>query len=96
MALALPTRDGCYARHGDLHMGNILADPETKELTGIVDFGKIEYREKAHLAAGQQRGFDKTIDGFYKIIELEYERRKDEIPDLRPAKKSVKAPGAAC
>ena len=88
MAAALPMRDGCYARHADLHMGNILLDPRTKMLSGIVDFGEIEYRAKSYLGLTSNHGFNK-------IIAMEYALREDRLPDTPAANKPAKGPRAA-
>lgn len=39
-----------YGMHGDLHGNNILVDPQTGRLTGVVDFGHFEFLLKERLA----------------------------------------------
>jgi hypothetical protein len=73
MALALPQKDGQYARHEDLHMGNILIDPATKKLTAVIDFGQVSYRSKLMLAHGLG-GFNQSGDPFFKMVEQEYKQ----------------------
>lgn len=45
----LPKKKGKFAKHADLRPDNILIDPESKKLTGIIDFDLMEYREKEKL-----------------------------------------------
>jgi len=80
MAQALPQREGEYARHEDLHMGNILIDPDTKKLTGVIDFGMISYKPKLLLAHGlggdRQRGHP-----FFGMVEHEYKQMNGSLPN---------------
>jgi aminoglycoside phosphotransferase len=46
MACAAPKRNGKFAMHTDLHAGNILINPKTKRLSGVIDFGVIGYFRK--------------------------------------------------
>ena len=76
MALALPTQDGKYAVHADPHESNIFIDPETKKLTGIIDFGIVRYWHK------DEMGYLGEWNFLERRIAQEYERRKSELPDL--------------
>lgn len=77
VARVLPRKDGKYARHGDLHPGNILIDPHTKRLTGVIDFGYFQYFSKQNLGRFPLRTkIFYAQDNFDSMIEQEYENRK--------------------
>ncbi len=44
LAQSLPVKGETFYMHGDLHGGNVLIDPETKRLTGVIDFGSMYAR----------------------------------------------------
>ena len=69
LAEALPARDGNFVHHFDLNGGNILVDPETKKLTGVVDFGGVSYAEKSRLC---ENGIDEAY--ISKVIDTEVKR----------------------
>ena len=79
MARAMPSRDGKFMAHGDLHAGNILVDPETKRLTGVIDFGLIAYFPKGMLMGCM------CEPALNKLVTDEYQRRKSELPEIAPA-----------
>lgn len=83
VAKALPMKYGRYAHHADLHSENIMIDPVTKKLTGILDFGKIDYVTKDSLGA---IGLGTEMN---KLVKAEYERRKSEIPDAPSSGKVI-------
>ena len=61
--------------HWDLKGENILIDPETKRLSGIVDFGNIKYSEKENLTDGfwvpESRGT--MPQHFMRMLQEEYD-----------------------
>jgi len=79
MAKILPMKYGRFAQHGDMHSLNILVDPVTKKLTGIIDFANLQYLGKDYLADVP------LIKDIKTMVKEEYTRRKSEIPDP-PAK----------
>ena len=86
MARAMPVRDGKFMAHGDLHAGNILVDPETKRLTGVIDFGLIAYFPKGMLMDCMRE------PALNKLVTDEYRRRKSELPDITFAPRAPKTP----
>lgn len=76
MALALPRESGLLATQGDLWETNILIDPETKRLSGIIDFGLAHDVTKADLVP-------KNImhPRFRQMVTEALEARKGELPD---------------
>ncbi len=84
MAKALPVKDGKFAAHDDLWYANIMVDPETKHLTGVIDFGKVKY-----ITAKEWKPmFDFSGTPFEKLLQDEFDRRKgDLLGNDAPAKK---------
>lgn len=74
MAQAFPLReDGKFMAHEDLHVGNILVNPQTKRLSGIIDFGSVNYNYYPVPCP--------LLDGDLKrFFDIEYKRRKKQIP----------------
>ncbi len=87
LAHSLPSHGKLFAMHWDLKGENILIDQETKRLTGIVDFGNIKYDVKEHLTQGfwVPATLGTMPLNFLKMLEEEYNHRKDEIPDMTAA-----------
>lgn len=88
MAKALPPVPGKFTCHGDLVAGNIMVDPETFKLTGLIDFGsggRYDITRVGYIPASatlQQAG------------RAEMERRIDELPGAEMPKPVVSsAPG---
>jgi aminoglycoside phosphotransferase (APT) family kinase protein len=81
MASALPARGGRYARHADLHPDNILIDPATKRLAGILDFGEIKYHPKQALGENCTRHCPDS--GLDELIRQEFALREARIPDRK-------------
>jgi len=82
MALAMPQQYDRYARPGDLQPGNILIYPETKRLSGIIDFGFFQYRpwnKLGHLPFRTRASYG--MSGFGKMVRQEFDLRKAEMPD---------------
>ncbi len=52
LALALPSKDGTYACHGDLSTRNILVNPQTRRLSAVIDFGSFAYAPEDKLCTG--------------------------------------------
>lgn len=82
MAQALPPRDGRFLMHDDLWNANILIDPDTKRLSGVIDFGKVAYKSAAEWAPM----YDFQGSAFYTMMQEEFNRRKNELPapDTQP------------
>lgn len=87
MAHALPEKDGKFAMHADLYYNNIMIDPETKRLSGVIDFGIVKYTT----AAGWKPMFDFEGAPFYDMLRDEFDRRKSELPgaDAAPPAHSI-------
>ncbi len=83
MALAVPPANGRYIRHDDLHPGNILLDPETRKISGIIDMACVGYHAKpalGNLGIVPALFYQRTqLNG---LIREEYEARKKDLPDL--------------
>ncbi|MDE2336984.1 MAG: phosphotransferase [Alphaproteobacteria bacterium] len=76
MAKALPLQNGKFATHDDLWYANIMVDPETKHLTGVIDFGKVKY-----ITANEWKPmYDFSGTPFQKLLQDEFDRRKHELP----------------
>lgn len=90
LADALPPQGKLFAMHWDLKGENILIDPETKRLKGIVDFGNIKYSEKENLTDGfwVPEGRGTMPQHFMSMLHEEYNLRKAEIPDSPPPRKN--------
>ncbi|MBU6475338.1 MAG: phosphotransferase [Alphaproteobacteria bacterium] len=76
IAEALPPKAGMFACHHDLHTNNIMVDPVTKKLTGIIDFGVFGYAPKEAL-----KNF--IYVPFKSLVLAEYEVAKAKLPDFR-------------
>ncbi len=88
MARKLPrSKDGLYAMQGDLKEANILINPKTKKLTGIVDFGLTCYVTKDDLTARWTRNLP-----FREMINAALAEKKSVLPDSPPTVKSRYAP----
>jgi len=81
MAKAFPGKDGQFLMNDDLHYNNIMIDPVTKKLTGIIDFGKVAYRDKTTWAPHE------NLHGYFAdMLRKEFNARKSELPNV-PAPK---------
>ncbi|MBU6475339.1 MAG: aminoglycoside 3'-phosphotransferase/choline kinase family protein [Alphaproteobacteria bacterium] len=87
MAQKLPREDGLYALQGDLREPNILVDPATKKLTGIIDFGMACDVTKNDLAP---RWIENWV--FNRLVTAALEERKSVLPDSPQGAKSRYAP----
>ena len=76
MAHALPMQGEKFAMHDDLWNANILIDPESKRLTGIIDFGKVAYKTADEWAPM----YDFEGSAFYQIMQEEFDTRKSDLP----------------
>lgn len=76
MAHALPTQDGKFAMHDDLWNANIIIDPVTKRLAGVIDFGKVAYKT----ANEWKPMYDFDGSDFADMMQKEFDRRKSELP----------------
>lgn len=85
MAQALPPQDGKFALHDDLWNANIMIDPETKRLAGVVDFGKVAYKTANQWAPM----YDFEGSDFYDMMQREFERRKAELPGTQPPQRQA-------
>lgn len=77
MAHALPTQGGKYAMHDDLWYNNIFIDPETKRLSGVIDFGKVVHKK----ASDWKPMFDFDGTDFSDMLRREFDNRKAELPE---------------
>jgi hypothetical protein len=95
LAEALPPHGKLFAMHWDLKGENILIDPETKRLTGIVDFGNINYSEKENLTDGFWVPGDRGTmpRHFMSMLHEEYNLRKAELSDSPAPQKSFRRRG---
>ncbi|MBI1214494.1 MAG: protein kinase [Alphaproteobacteria bacterium] len=75
-ARAMPPQGGKFAVHDDLYYNNILIDPETKRLAGVIDFGIVAYKT----ADEWQPVSDFKGRPFGDMLQDEFNRRKDEFP----------------
>lgn len=80
LAKAAPAEDGMVLTHGDLHGKNILIDPETKRLTGIIDFGQM-----ARMTRDAWRPSSTFSPDFQQMLSDAYAERKMELPAPKPA-----------
>lgn len=76
MAQALPPQGGKFAMHDDLYYNNIMIDPETKRLTGVIDFGLVTYKRPSEW----KPMYDFKGSGFYDLMQNEFNARKSELP----------------
>lgn len=82
MAHALPMQDGKFAMHDDLWNANIIIDPVTKRLAGVIDFGKVAYKT----ADEWKPMFDFDGSDFSDMMKAEFNRRKSELPGYKEQK----------
>jgi serine/threonine protein kinase len=83
MANAMPRNEkGEFIAHDDLHGENILIDPETKRLSGVIDFGLVKYCSRSAWTP-----HDRFSPDFYRMLDEEFKARKSEIHGSLPAKK---------
>lgn len=76
LAHALPQKNGKFAVHDDLYYNNIMIDPETKRLSGVIDFGIVKYK-----TAGEwEPMFDFKGTPFFHMLREEFDSRKHELP----------------
>jgi hypothetical protein len=80
MAQTLPMKYGRYAQPADLHSLNVLVDPVTKKLTGVIDFANIQYLSPEYLGDVQ---LGKEMN---KMVREEYTRRQAEVSLPAPKK----------
>lgn len=78
MAQALPPQGGKVAMHDDLYYNNIMIDPETKRLTGVIDFGLVKYKRPSEW----KPMYDFKGSGFYDLMQNEFNARKAELPGV--------------
>lgn len=83
MAHALPPKDGRFAMHDDLWNANILIDPDTKRLSGVIDFGKVAYKT----ADEWEPMYDFQGSDFYDMMQREFDRRRHELPGATAGRK---------
>lgn len=76
LAQALPQKNGKFAMHDDLYYNNIMIDPETRRLAGVIDFGIVKYKT----ADEWKPMFDFQGTPFYDMLRDEFDRRKSELP----------------
>lgn len=86
LAHALPMRNGKFAVHKDLRHANILVDPKTLRLTGVVDFGQMGYATADKWAPHWH--FQGTK--YYDFLVEAFARRKKDLP--APPLKKRKTP----
>lgn len=82
MAKALP-EDPTYGywMNTDMHAGNIMIDPKTKRLSGVIDFGNVE---ESHSWRIPYKG------RFANILKQEFDARKQTKPQSVPSDLSVR------
>ena len=91
MANAAPLRDGAFLSHDDLSCRNILVDPRTRRLSGVIDFGMVRYCTtdmKDHKKGWIPRGGHEPA--FMQMLDDEFALRSAEIRGF-PADKSPAA-----
>jgi aminoglycoside phosphotransferase len=89
MAKAFPGKNGEFLMNDDLHYNNIMIDPATKKLTGIIDFGKVAYRDKNTWAPHE------NLHGYFAdMLRKEFNARKAELPDVPVPPRAAKGPSA--
>lgn len=76
MAGALPGKSGKYAVHGDLTRDNILIDPATRRLSGIIDFGCV-----LHLPRNNLCEMFSVAEDLSQRISRAYYSRREELPE---------------
>jgi len=77
-ASVLPVKNNEFAVHADLKCENILIDPLSKKLCGVIDFGRISYKPARDL-------LDNYLGGnsyFKAACAEEFELKKAELPDV--------------
>ncbi len=88
MAHALPMKNGKFAIHDDLWQSNIFIDPETKRLSGVIDFGKVKYIK----ASEWKPMYDFDGTNFKKMLQVEYNARKGDLPGAGEEKPKFHVP----
>lgn len=82
LAQALPQKNGKFAMHDDLYYNNIMIDPETKRLSGVIDFGIIKHKKVSEW----EPMFDFKGTPFFDMLRDEFDKRKHELTgDAAPA-----------
>ncbi len=76
MAKKVPRENGLYAMQGDLREPNVLVDPQTKKLSGIIDFGMACNVTKADLVPRWIKSWE-----FKSLVNEALSKKKAELPD---------------
>ena len=76
MAYALPAQGDKFAMHDDLWNANIMIDPQTKRLSGVIDFGKVAYKTADQWAPM----YDFQGSPFEAMLQQAFDRRRAELP----------------
>lgn len=76
LAQALPQKEGKFATHDDLYYNNIMIDPATKRLSGVIDFGIVKYKS----ANEWKPMYDFDGTPFADMLKREFNARKAELP----------------
>ncbi len=86
MSEAFPKVDGKVMGHNDYNPGNILIDPDTHKLMGIIDFGYANYvaTKDCHCFQGLFADAKEILAGFNKMLDAEYARRTEQKPASAP------------
>lgn len=75
-AHAMPTKGNKFAMHGDLWHANIFINPETKRLSGVIDFGIVKY-----VTPGEWKPmYDFAGQPLQKMLQEEFDRRRSDLP----------------
>lgn len=85
IAQATMKENGQFLMHNDLHPENIMIDPATKKLTGIIDFGQMAWCNKNTWAPHEN-----TYGYFADQLRREFYVRKSELPN--PSAPAPKGP----
>ncbi len=86
MAQKLPRKNGLYAMQGDLREPNILVDPVSKKLTGIIDFGMA-----CNVTKDALKPRFVTDEHFRALLNTALDRKKAALPDSPQGVKSAYA-----
>ncbi len=87
LARAVPPRNGQYLQNPDINGGNILINPETKRLEGIIDFGDAYYGPLSKLGSAIGMGIHddkKTHTGINVLVRQEIDRLLRTSQTLTP------------
>ncbi len=87
MAKKLPRGNGLYAMQGDLREPNILVDPDTKKLSGIIDFGMACNVTKDDLVPRWIKNYT-----FKELVRKALDKKKAALPDSPAGAKSQYRP----